>query len=322
MVKLSIIVPIYNVEKYLDRCVSSILNQTFTDFELILVDDGSPDNCGKMCDEYAKQDSRVKVIHKKNGGLSDARNYGIDIAKADYISFVDSDDYVAVDMYKILYDNLIQNDADVSTCGYYKCYKDKNIPNFKECKEDVYILSPKEAIQGVLEDKKISVEAWGKIYKTSLFDNVRYPVGRLSEDAFTTPTILNKAKKVVATTQPLLYYSMREDGITGSDFKIRDLDVIDAYKLNLKLVRDKFPSLTKQAEFRVLWSYTYVLKKMLESKKLTDFEEYNKIVSIIRRNTFKILSNPYFSIQKKLAVCCLLFNKKLYKRLILADRNK
>lgn len=321
MVKLSIVVPIYNVEKYLTRCIESILNQTFTDFELILVDDGSPDNCGKMCDEYAKKDSRIRVLHKKNGGLSDARNHGIDIAKADYISFVDSDDYLSPDMYTILYNNLIENDADISTCGYYRCYHDKNVPNFKECSTDIHILSPEEAIRGVFEDKIVSVEAWAKIYKTSLFDNVRYPVSRLSEDAFTTPTLLSKAKKIVATTQPLLYYSMREDSITGSNFKKGDLDVIDAYELNLKLVRDKFPSLLKQAEFRVLWAYTYVLKKMLKSRNFNDFDEYHKIISTIRKNTFKILANPYFSIQKKVAVCCLLFSKKLYKKLVLSNVN-
>lgn len=123
MPKISIIVPVYNVEKYLEKCVRSILAQTFTDFELILVDDGSPDSSGAMCDQFAEQDQRVKVIHKENGGLSDARNAGIEIATGEYLGFVDSDDYIADDMYELLYTNIVKEDADLSICGIYDVYE-------------------------------------------------------------------------------------------------------------------------------------------------------------------------------------------------------
>ncbi|HEL7541574.1 TPA: glycosyltransferase, partial [Enterococcus faecalis] len=125
MPKISIIVPVYNVEKYLEKCVRSILAQTFTDFELILVDDGSPDSSGAMCDQFAEQDERVKVIHKENGGLSDARNAGIEIATGEYLGFVDSDDYIADDMYELLYTNIVKEDADLSICGIYDVYEGK-----------------------------------------------------------------------------------------------------------------------------------------------------------------------------------------------------
>lgn len=322
MSKLSIVVPVYNVEKYLRKCIDSILNQTFKDFELILVDDGSLDNSGKICDEYKEKDDRIKVIHKKNGGLSDARNCGIDASKSEFISFIDSDDSIAPEMYEILYHNLMNASADVSTCGYYRCYQDKKVPNFQEQEDDVYVLTNEEAIKGILEDKRVSVEACCKIYRKSLFDEIRYPIGRLSEDAFTTPTVLSKANKIVGTTKPLLYYLMREDSITTSNFKKRDLDVIDAYQLNYELVHKHFPNLEKQGQFRVLWSYTYVLRKMLLSSELTDIEEYNRIVSYIRKNTVKIISNPYFSMQKKIAVICLLFSKSLYKKMIVAQAKK
>ena len=124
MPKISIIVPVYNVEKYLEKCVRSILAQTFTDFELILVDDGSPDSSGAMCDQFAEQDQRVKVIHKENGGLSDARNAGIEIATGEYLGFVDSDDYIADDMYELLYTNIVK-DADLSICGIYDVYEER-----------------------------------------------------------------------------------------------------------------------------------------------------------------------------------------------------
>lgn len=125
--EISIIVPVYNVEKYLDKCVNSILNQTFQDFELILVDDGSPDNCGEMCDDYAARDKRVTVIHQVNGGLSAARNAGIEIAKGRYLGFVDSDDYIAEDMYELLYNNLKNEDADLATVGFLDVYAGKNL---------------------------------------------------------------------------------------------------------------------------------------------------------------------------------------------------
>ena len=125
MPKISIIVPVYNVEKYLEKCVRSILAQTFTDFELILVDDGSPDSSGAMCDQFAEQDQRVKVIHKENGGLSDARNAGIEIATGEYLGFVDSDDYIADDMYELLYTNIVKEDADLSICGIYDVYEER-----------------------------------------------------------------------------------------------------------------------------------------------------------------------------------------------------
>ncbi|MFR2551722.1 MAG: glycosyltransferase [Clostridioides difficile] len=125
MPKISIIVPVYNVEKYLEKCVRSILAQTFTDFELILVDDGSLDSSGAMCDQFAEQDQRVKVIHKENGGLSDARNAGIELATGEYLGFVDSDDYIADDMYELLYTNIVKEDADLSICGIYDVYEGK-----------------------------------------------------------------------------------------------------------------------------------------------------------------------------------------------------
>lgn len=320
MAKVSIIVPIYNVEKYLPKCIDSILNQTFKDFELLLVDDGSTDTCGKICDEYEKKDNRIKVIHKKNGGLSDARNKGIDASNSEFISFIDSDDYIAEDMYEILYNNLEKENADISICGYYRCLNGKMVPKFK--KEEYFVVNNKEALRLVLEDKKISVEACTKIYRKSLFDNVRYPVGKLSEDAFTTPTILSKANIVVGTTAPKYYYIIREDSITNSVFKKNDLNVIEAYKHNYDLVMDKFPELKNQAIFRYYWAHACVLKKMVLSKNFNDSDEYDKVVSSMKKGTFKIIKNPLFSKQRKLSVIALLFSKKLYNKLVLLNNDQ
>ncbi|EGP5489252.1 glycosyltransferase, partial [Enterococcus faecium] len=148
MCEISIIVPVYKVEPYLRKCVDSILAQTFTDFEVILVDDGSPDNSGKICDEYASKDSRVRVIHKKNGGLSSARNAGIDVARGKYLGFVDSDDYIEKDMYELLYDNIVKEQADLSICGIYDIYAGKKV---KILPEEYKVLDKVSAMKIVLE---------------------------------------------------------------------------------------------------------------------------------------------------------------------------
>ncbi|EME3187758.1 glycosyltransferase, partial [Enterococcus faecalis] len=166
MPKISIIVPVYNVEKYLEKCVRSILAQTFTDFELILVDDGSPDSSGAMCDQFAEQDQRVKVIHKENGGLSDARNAGIEIATGEYLGFVDSDDYIADDMYELLYTNIVKEDADLSICGIYDVYEGKE-PIVKSLIQGTF--SREEALLLILQGNIISVHAVNKLYKRKLF---------------------------------------------------------------------------------------------------------------------------------------------------------
>ena len=153
---LSIIVPVYNVEKYIERCIKSILNQSFTNFELILVDDGSPDNCGKICDEYKKKDSRIKVIHKKNGGLSDARNAGIERAKGEYIAFVDSDDFINKYMYEILYKNAKKWDADISICNFKMvCENDRIDEDISVICEDAKVYGRNEALNKLYSNENL-----------------------------------------------------------------------------------------------------------------------------------------------------------------------
>ncbi|BDP63405.1 hypothetical protein EfmJHP80_09010 [Enterococcus faecium] len=172
--------PVYNVEKYLKKCVDSILGQTFTDFELLLIDDGSTDNSGSICDELAKTDNRIKVIHKENGGLSDARNIGIEVAKGDFIGFIDSDDYIDEDMYAFLYNNILKYDAELSMCGIYDVHKNKEIKKLTPFSQ---LVTKSEAIELVLDGKLVVANAVSKLYKKELFENVRYPKGKIAEDA-------------------------------------------------------------------------------------------------------------------------------------------
>jgi len=226
---ISIIVPVYKVEPYLHRCVDSILNQTYKNMEIILVDDGSPDRCGEICDEYAKKDNRIKVIHKENGGLSEARNFGIDIAKGRYISFLDSDDWIHKKYISELYKLLIKTNADISACDFLRT-KTEDVPKIE--KGIIHEFTNIEALEQFTDKFYVQmVVTWGKLYKRELFDHIRFPVGRLHEDEFTTYKLIYKAKKIVLTNSKMLYYWQRSDSIMRSGFNLNQkLDALDSYE--------------------------------------------------------------------------------------------
>jgi glycosyltransferase involved in cell wall biosynthesis len=209
---ISIIIPVYKTETYLRRCLDSVVGQTYKNLEIILVDDGSPDGCGEICDAYAAADSRVKVIHQQNRGLSVARNEGLKIASGDYYGFVDSDDWIDSDMFETLYQGAIQHGADIAICGYYFVMGDK----YKEIKEEHTTLYDREdAIHHLLVDEKITNHVWNKLYKKELFEGVHFPPGRTFEDIGTTYKLFEKAGKIVFLNSCQYYYLQREDGIIG-----------------------------------------------------------------------------------------------------------
>lgn len=214
--KISIIVPVYNVQKYLPRCLDSILSQTFQDLEILLIDDGSTDQSGELCEDYAKKDNRIRVIHKLNGGLSDARNAGIDIANGEYIAFVDSDDWIDSDYCELLYDTAIKNKAMIAECSYRCVYKDK-IAEETDNTGEVIIGDEIFALTGELEWRYFKPVAWNKLYHSSIFkDGKRYPVGKYHEDEFFTHQAFFSAKKLVYVDKSKYNYECgRSDSITG-----------------------------------------------------------------------------------------------------------
>ena len=211
---ISLIIPVYKVEKYLEKCIQSVINQTYENLQIILVDDGSPDNCGKICDEYAKKDHRIEVIHKSNGGLSDARNKGLEIAKGEYIGFVDSDDYIEADMYEVLYNLLKQYNADVSICNFYTVSQGKI--SIKNADNGINEYNRIEILKEILLDKNIQSYAWNKLYKKELFDEIKYPIRKKYEDIGTTFYLLEKCNKVVVTGKSEYYYINRQDSIVNN----------------------------------------------------------------------------------------------------------
>lgn len=239
---ISIIIPVYKVEKYLEKCIESVLKQTYTNLQIILVDDGSPDNCGKICDEYAKKDSRIEVIHKANGGLSDARNVGISKAKGRYIGFVDSDDYIKEDMYEILLNLIKKYDADVSICNLYDVIDGNECIRNKE--NGIREYSRLDILKEVLLDKNIQSYAWNKLYKKELFDEIKYPIRKKYEDIGTTFYLFEKCNKIVVTSEPEYYYLKRADSLVNNVTESTILDyteiIIQRYlyiKQNIKELR-------------------------------------------------------------------------------------
>lgn len=222
---ISVIVPVYKVEKYLRDCVDSILSQTYTDFELILVDDGSPDICGEICDEYAAQDPRVRVIHQENQGLSGARNAGIDAARGDYLTFIDSDDMVSPEYISVLLQALEDADADLSVCRTFG-FIDGEDPKAerKEITSQIVVSGTDACIMLYDGRAEIPVNAWGKLFRTAVIGELRFPLGRLHEDQAFTPLVCYRAKKVSSVDADLYYYRGRDDSITRDRFTVKRYD--------------------------------------------------------------------------------------------------
>lgn len=291
--KISVIVPVYKVEEYLDRCINSILNQTFKKFELILVDDGSPDKCGLICDKYAQKDSRIKVIHKDNEGLSAARNSGIEIAKGEYIAFVDSDDYIDKRMYEELYNVAINNKSDIVICDYQKIYSNNESDNCKSVNTyKVENLSKTQALSRLYDaDSSAYIVAWNKLYKKSLFDKLRYPIGRLYEDEFITYKLLYYSNNITYLPLKLYYYMQREGSITSSKKESKErLDVIVAFKERLEFIYENdinyLGKETAQKYIYYLFSIYYNIKdnyKDSSDKLYLLRKDYKKILHIVLR---------------------------------------
>ena len=237
---ISIIVPVYNVEKWLDCCIESIINQTYKDIEIILVDDGSTDNSGKICDNWAEKDERIVVVHKENGGLSDARNAGIDKASGEWIVFVDSDDFVHKDMAKISFEAAVKYNADLVAFGYLRVPEDCNeeISKLTEEKEELFV--GQKLLYEYLYNRKGDVVAWNKLYRREIWSTLRYPVGKIHEDEFVIVDVLQSVNKSVVLDKVLYYYRQREGSIVNEKELKAAYDALEAFELRYdKLKSDK-----------------------------------------------------------------------------------
>jgi len=271
---ISVIVPVYNVEQYLEKCVDSIINQTYKNIEIILVDDGSKDNSGKMCDELQQKDDRIKVIHKENGGLSDARNAGLKIANGQYIGFVDSDDYIEPDMFETLYNLNKKYNSDISIVSFYEIYKGKviGVRNSKKIEE----LNKIDAMKELLIDTRIQSYAWNKLFRRELFDGIEFPTNKNFEDIATTLLVFEKANKVVLFEEPKYNYVRRDDSIVGKKNYKTYKDYLDVISSKYQYLDGKYEKLDLWNAYNfiinMIWVYTIIVTFDLDEV----YKEYEK----------------------------------------------
>ncbi|MDO5379590.1 MAG: glycosyltransferase [Acidaminococcaceae bacterium] len=314
---ISVIVPVYNVEKYLPKCVESIVNQTYKNLEIILVDDGSTDKSGEICDGYSLKDCRIKVIHKKNGGLSDARNVGLDICTGEYIGFVDSDDYIDKDMYRALYKFSEKNNLDVVMCGSYYVLEN-NILKSKSFEPKV-LDQKKEIIKEIFINKYggVSVSVCNKLYKNTVLEGLKFEYGKTSEDVFFVLKWIEKTKCFGRISDNKYFYIQRKNSITNQrKFSNKLLDVVDGYSKNLEIIRKRFPEIVEVGEYRLWWAYKIIIERIMKCADYADHQDILKeIQKDLRHNWIKILGNQYFNMKNKIAYVLLMIDIDIYQYL-------
>lgn len=306
---ISVVVPVYNVASYIDRCIDSILSQTYTNLEIILVDDGSTDISGEKCDKYSEQDSRINVIHKINGGLSDARNCGIERALGDYVTFVDSDDSIAPDMIEYLYYLLKKYKCRMSICSHYVAFREgEKLVSQGNGKEER--LDAKTCIKRMCYHDQVDTSAWAKLYELSIFDKIRFPKGKLFEDIGTIYKTFIDSENVACGFKSKYYYYVRENSIVTSMFSPKKLDLLEMTDKMGEDVLKLYPDLGDAIGRRRVYARFSTLNQMLDCKEWQ--HERKEILNYIKSNYGSILRGaaPF---RDKIAVLSLCFGYDFYR---------
>lgn len=298
--KVSVIVPIYNTEAYLERCVDSLLAQTYTNLEVVLVDDGSTDRSPAICDRYATQDVRVKVVHKPNGGLSSARNAGLDVATGEYIGFVDSDDYVSADMYRLLAERLDTSVCDIANAMYVRVdEEDKTYPSRVPHDSNEEISSESFVRELMLHTGDVSVCT--KLFRREMFSDIRFVEGKLNEDLLFMIEIFSRVKKVAFIGHIGYYYFVRS-GSTSSGYGKAVIDMVEN-SLQAKAAVDKhFPMLKKEALRFALYQHMAYLLLVPREEAHKDNAVYKNALAYLRRHALASVGNPYLKNKNKLTI--------------------
>ncbi len=299
---ISVIVPVYNVEAYLSRCVDSILAQTYKNLEIILVDDGSTDNCGKICDEYAERDPHIRVIHKTNGGLSSARNAGIDVAAGEYLGFVDSDDWISAEMYETLLGLIEKYKVPLAFGGRFDYSSRSHAETIGLCPPKEEVISGEEVVRRIFTWDQLDSSACDKLYHRDLFADIRYPLGLIGEDVPTTYRLAMKAEKAVACPLPFYHYFHREGSITTTPVTDKDFRYVEAVLDVEKDVCSRWPQLAEHAHYLKLVTVGNTLLQIEiaqdeHRKKFTAKRQEYK--TILRENMGDILFGNLFSRKQK-----------------------
>lgn len=323
MDKISVVVPVYNVRTYLKKAVHSIINQKYTNLEILLIDDGSTDGSAKLCDELKKTDDRIIVYHKENGGLSSARNFGTKYATGDYIIFIDSDDYIHPEMLLSMYSEIKETDADVSVCGITNVYTTKEVPQCADT-EIKFVCDEEKFLKELLIGEKIPGSICNKLLKKEIADKLSFPEGKIYEDVFYHLDLVKIAKSYVIITKPYYYYYHRENSITTQKYNSKKMTMIEAYTGYKDYVEEKYPALEKEVFFRLSYAYFVVLDSMLLADHYRELPEYEMVLKFLKKNAFRIAGNPIFRKGRRIASLVLKVHVSLYRILMLQDlkRNK
>lgn len=291
----SVIVPVYNVEKYLSECIDSIRQQTYKNIEILIIDDGSTDGSANICDKFAQVDNRIKVIHKKNGGLSDARNVGICAASGEYLSFIDSDDYIESDMIECLYNSCIGHHADISICGRV-CEIEGSENNFYLFTDFFGVLTSTEAVKDLLVQKNCDSAAWDKLYKADLFTNIRYPKGVLHEDLNVTVQLLAQCRNVAYIDKALYHYRIRNGSICNQFFSEKKFDLYTQSCLTRDFINNNFRELSKEADFFV-WRNVIALLYNAKKSVKCDKSQIRRMRKILMSESRRAVNNQYIAVK-------------------------
>lgn len=278
---ISVIVPVYKVEAYLDRCVASIVNQTYRNLEIILVDDGSPDSCPRICDQWAKKDERIQVIHKPNGGLSDARNAGMKVMNGDYVAFVDSDDWIESTMYETMVTLLEKNEADICECGYQKSSGENDLKTIS-VNNDIQVFDTIQAMKAVVQEKIYPV-VWNKLYRAQIIEKLWFQTGKCNEDEYWTYLAVDRGKRFVKTEDSYYYYFFREDSIINEAYSLRRLDGLDARYERMQYLK-KYPEIYTLAKQGLVFQCMYHYQKGLRNLSGKELRELKGRIQKIFRN--------------------------------------
>ena len=309
---ISVVLPVYNVEVYLKKCLETVVNQTYKNLDIILVDDGSTDNSGEICEEYAKKDRRIRCFHKKNGGLSDARNYGIACAKGEYITFIDSDDTVDYDMIGYLYSLINKFKCRLSLCTHNVVTQNgQKVTPLGDGKEEC--LTAEKALESMLYHGKVDTSAWAKLYDIHIFANIKYPVGKLFEDIGTTYKTFIEAGKIACGYNPKYYYYVRSNSIVTSSFSDRKLDLLEMTDQMAEDVVTLYPTLANAAFRRRFYARFSTLNQMLDLSAAD--ERKQKIIEFLRLNGKRILRDSKAPSRDKFAYMILCLNENLYENI-------
>lgn len=306
---ISVVIPVYNVEEYLPRCMASVLAQSYGNLDIILIDDGSTDNSGHICDQYAGQDSRIRVIHKKNGGLSDARNKGIESAKGQYITFIDSDDSIDEDMIEYLYCLLKKHGCRMSLSSHYVVYNREERAVAEKMPDEK--LSDKECIKRMCYQGSIDTSAWAKLYEISVFKTIRYPKGKLFEDIGTTYKTFLECKEIACGYQAKYYYYIRPQSITTRAFNCKKLDLLEQTDQMAEGVLRIYPELAKAVLSRQVYARFSTVNQMLDTEEYKEVRD--ELIQYIKSNALSILRNRNVSNGNKIAMCLIYCSFDLYK---------